>query len=166
MRLTTIALALALAPAWATAQHSDHSANAAAPMKTACPLHAKDLGLTPLQDTAFAKIRAAHMAEMAAVHERLGAPPMMMHGAGAKPDSAEHAKHHAAMTPAMRAALDSAMKASMSRAVDAARATLGDAQRARFDAAVAAHAAEKKEREAKGMPHACGDCCAEHGKAG
>ena len=156
MRLITIAaLAATLAAPQAFAQ-----ATTASRMTTPCPMHLTTLALTPAQDSAFIAFRAAHRAEMHAVHEKSGA----MHHAGS--DSA-HAAHHAAGAPAQQGAhhaapMREAMQASMKRTLESARAVLTPAQLVKFEAAVAAHDAEKKALAAKGAPHECADCCPDH----
>ena len=144
-RHLVLVAALVAAARPAAAQHDAHAGHAPAAhaMRTPCPLHLDSLALTPVQDTALVAIRAAHMAEMKAVKARLGMPT----------DSAHHPAHH------------EAMQASMARSLDAVRAILDDTQRVRFEAAVAAHAAEKKARRASGQPHDCGECCKGHDAA-
>lgn len=181
MRTLALTIALAAAPALATAQaaqhqhgagHAAHQAQQAAPkaegMKTKCPLHLTTLNLTPAQDSAFKAIRAEHMAAMKASHQQ--AMPVMKHEAGMKHDSATHAQHMAAITPETKAKQQAAMQASMAKAVQSARAVLTAEQQATFDAAVAAHKAEKEEMKKAGKEHQCGECCdhakmGEHGKA-
>ena len=124
----------------------------AARMTTDCPMHLTTLALSPVQDSAFAAIRAAHRAEMHAVHERLGMKGE--HAAGH-----DMKQHHAS---AQAAPMREAMQASMKRSLEAARAVLTDAQRVKFDAAAEAHAQEKKSLAASGAEHECGDCCPDH----
>lgn len=111
-------------------------------MRTPCPLHLTGLNTTPAQDSAIAKVRSAHMAEMKAMRASHGA------------DTA-----HAAMPDS---AMKDHMKASMARALGDVRAVLNDAQRQQLDAAAAAHAAEKAGMAAHGMSHDCAACCREH----
>ena len=118
-------------------------------MTTPCPLHLTTLALSPVQDSAFTAIRAAHKAEMHAVHEKTGAEH---HAAGA-----QHAGHAASHAP-----MKEAMQASMKRSLEAARAVLGAEQLAKFDAAAKAHADEKAALAAKGAHHECADCCPDH----
>jgi hypothetical protein len=130
---------------------------AAGRMETPCPMHLTDLALTPVQDSAFVAIRAAHRAEVRAVHARLGLETPAGHE-----KRKMHADHPAkADDPAHEPAHD-AMKASMARSIEAARAVLTDAQRVRFDAAVTAHKAEKEKLSSSGTKHSCGDCCPDH----
>lgn len=111
-------------------------------MTTPCPLHLGTLGLTPAQDSAVARIRAAHMAGMKSMH----------------PGHAGDSAAHRAAGPAMQAR----MKEAMGRAVAELRTVLDDAQEARLDAAIAAHDAEKAERAKAGKPHDCAACCGGH----
>jgi hypothetical protein len=165
--ILSLAIASALIASPIAAQSSDRR------METPCPMHLTDLSLTPVQDSAFIAIRAAHRAEVRAVHARLGlampkshempamhtgqpvkTPQSMPHAAGAaKHDSATHAAHKPA---------HEAMQASMARSLEAARAVLTDTQRARFDAAAKAHKAEKEKLAASGIEHSCSDCCPDH----
>lgn len=176
IRLSTTIAAFALVttatPAVAqgtTAGHATHAVTADTAdtaMRTPCPLHLTTLALTPPQDTALRAIRAAHMAEVRAVRARLGIADA--HESRAVPAASQGAKPTLvpdALREAMPEAMREAMRASMTRATQGVRATLTDSQRTTFDAAVAAHAAEKAERERAGTPHACDDCCREHGHA-
>lgn len=169
MRTLALTIALVAAPVIAGAQQhqhgADHSAHAqqaakAEGMKTKCPLHLTTLNLTPAQDSAFKAIRAEHMAAMKQSHGQ-----EMKHEAGMKHDSATHAQHMAQMTPEAKAKQHEAMQASMAKAIGSARAVLSAEQQATFDAAVAAHKAEKEEMKKAGKKHECGECC-DHGKAG
>ena len=136
------ALSSAQAPAHHGGMH--HGAGAEAPsMKTPCPLHLTDLGTTPAQDSAIARIREAHMAEMKGMHSG---------------HAADSSSHHAAM--------EAQMKPAMAKALADVRAVLDEPQRQRFDAAVAAHEAEKAAMKRDGRPHECGACCRMHEKAG
>lgn len=148
----TTAIAIAILPSAAPAQqaahgaHSAHSAHADTAkghtMKSPCPLHLTGLNTTPAQDSALARVREAHMAEMKTMHAS--------HGADAA---------HASMPDS---AMNDHMKASMARALDGMRAVLGDTQRQQLDAAASAHAAEKAEMAKHGMAHDCAACCREH----
>ena len=168
-RLASLALASALfaLPLGAQATTTPPAAAKPARMATPCPLHLTDLALTPVQDSAFRAIRAAHRAAMHAVHAMMsgghGAMPQGAKPQGAKPHGAMHGAMHpagAAMKPdSAHARMEPAMKASMQRALDAARAVLTDSQRTRFDAAVAAHMKEMDARKASGAGHACDACC-------
>ena len=147
--LAAAAIALTAAPTTVRAQHSHHAAmpsHAAATkqhaMKTPCPLHMTGLNTTPAQDSALARVRAAHMADMKQMHASHGADSSRAH-----------------MTdPAMKAH----MKASMGRALDGMRVVLNETQRQQLAAAVAAHDAEKAEMAKQGMAHDCAACCREH----
>jgi hypothetical protein len=135
----------------ATMQHGDSAKKAHAGMghagmahgmKSPCPLHAA-LGTTPAQDSAIARIREAHMAQMKAMHAA---------HAGHQPDSA------------MKAQMHGQMKASMESAIGQVREVLDETQREKLAAAIAAHEAEKAEMAKAGKPHDCAMCCMEHGK--
>lgn len=147
IRGAMLAAALLTVPSSARAQaasHADHhgAAPTAQGMKSPCPLHLTTLGTTPAQDSAIARIREAHMAEMKAMHAGHDAAAAPRH----MPDSAAKAR----------------MKAGMDKALDDMRAVLTDAQRQQLDAAVAAHDAEKAALAKSGTPHDCAACCAQH----
>ena len=154
MIIAAAAAALLSSPALAQSSASSR-------MTTPCPLHLETLALTPTQDSAFAAIRAAHRAEMHAVHEKTGtahhASGAHASGSHAQHDAAQHAKRQADHGP-----MKEAMQASMKRTLEAARAVLGTEQLAKFDAAVQAHDDEKKAIAAKGGSHSCADCCPDH----
>lgn len=151
--IVTAVAALAIAPDFSHAQHSHHggmpaqadTAKAHA-MKSPCPLHMSGLNTTPAQDSALARVRELHMAEMKQMRTAHGADSSTAHAAD--PAMKEH------------------MKASMARAMDGMRAVLNEGQRQQLTAAVAAHEAEKAEMAKHGMPHDCGACCRAHHSKG
>jgi hypothetical protein len=151
--ITIVAVAGALLATPALAQQPAASTK----MTTPCPLHLTTLSLTPAQDSAFASIRAAHRAQMQAMHANAGMPHHAAGDSARRHDPAQHVQHESGHAP-----MHAAMQASMERSIAAARAVLTPGQVATFDAAVKAHDAEMKARMADGGTHGCADCCPEH----
>ena len=143
--LATALVVLAAGTASGQAMQHEMKHSAKHEMKAPCPMHLASLALTPAQDSA---IKAIHAEQMKSMH------PMQQ---GGKADSAHHAGMAAGGHEAMHAEHMKGMEAAMEKMHAAVRAQLTDTQRATFDAALAAHKAEMKE---KGM--SCAECCREH----